>query len=69
MTTPPKTSHHPACKLCRGTREEREQPTSQDDRGGNETFSPDPRPEPELTKAPKGVVGVAFHVKLVSGLD
>ena len=23
MTTPPTTSHHPACKLCRGTKEER----------------------------------------------
>ena len=58
---------------CAEERRRREQPTSQDDRGGNETFSPSyptrTRVDSLSIKGPKGVFGLAFDVKLVSGLD
>ena len=72
VTTPPTTSHHPACKLCRGTKEERAANQSRWQRRKWDFFPSYPtrtRVDSLSIKGPKGVFGLAFDVKLVSGLD
>ena len=72
MTTPPTTSHHPACKLCRGTKAERAANQSRWQRRKWDFFPliPDQNQgrQPEYKRS-QGSVWSSFDVKLVSGLD